>query len=68
MITGISILLAIGLPSYAAAFTGVFGTFASSSVLIGALTSILLHLVFINIPQLLRQTNRDKRQVKGDSF
>lgn len=50
MIIGLSILLAISLPSFSTGFTGAAGAFLSNTILIGAFSSIILHLLFVNIP------------------
>ncbi|MCM3033119.1 solute carrier family 23 protein [Niallia sp. MER 6] len=50
MIIGLSIILAISLPSFSTGFTGAAGAFLSNTILIGAFSSIILHLLFVNIP------------------
>lgn len=55
MIIGISIMLAISLPNYATGAKGILATFFSNSILIGAFMSIILQLVFVNIPNLFRK-------------
>ncbi|MGF6952483.1 uracil-xanthine permease [Neobacillus sp. B4I6] len=52
MITGLSILLAVSLPTYFKDVKGTVGTFLSNSILIAAFSSIILHVVLINIPRL----------------
>ncbi|MGG0738558.1 solute carrier family 23 protein [Niallia taxi] len=55
MIIGLSILLAISLPSFATGLTGAAGTFLSNTILIGAFSSIILQLLFVNIPNWFRK-------------
>ncbi|PKG22998.1 solute carrier family 23 protein [Niallia nealsonii] len=55
MIIGLSMLLAISLPSFAAGWTGTIGTFLSNSILIGAFTSIVLQLLLINLPSWMKR-------------
>ncbi|WP_081416029.1 solute carrier family 23 protein [Peribacillus kribbensis] len=55
MIIGLSILLAVSLPPNFENASGLAGTFLSNSILIGAFTSVLLQLVFKNIPDWLKR-------------
>ena len=52
MIIGLSILLAISLPTYFKDVKGTVGTFLSNSILIAAFSSIILQVVLIKIPRL----------------
>ncbi|GGH78670.1 NCS2 family nucleobase:cation symporter-2 [Pullulanibacillus pueri] len=55
MIIGLSILLAISLPAYTTGVKGTVGTFLSNSLFVGAFMSILLQLVFVNIPHWVKK-------------
>ncbi|MBS9338150.1 uracil permease [Fructobacillus sp. M2-14] len=50
MIIGLSIVLAISLPTYATGFSGLMKELLSNAILIGAVSSIVLQTVLINIP------------------
>ncbi|WEG14640.1 solute carrier family 23 protein [Pullulanibacillus sp. KACC 23026] len=49
-IAGLSILLAIALPSYFSGVKGPIGTFLSNSVLVGTITAFLLQFILITVP------------------
>ncbi|MFC7393615.1 solute carrier family 23 protein [Scopulibacillus cellulosilyticus] len=53
MIAGLSILLSIALPNYFTNVHGFLGKFLSNTILVGAVTAILLQLVLVNIPSWL---------------
>lgn len=55
IISGLAILLAIALPSYAKEMPGLAGTILSNSVLIGAVVSIVLHLLLVNLPRVWKR-------------
>ncbi|HET7580435.1 MAG TPA: solute carrier family 23 protein [Bacillales bacterium] len=50
MIAGLSILLAIALPDYFGGVDGWIGKFLSNTILVGAVTAILLQIMLVNIP------------------
>ncbi|CAM2918582.1 solute carrier family 23 protein [Paenibacillus sediminis] len=50
IIAGLSILLAIALPPYGSGIKGLIGTMLSNSVIVGAVCSIVLHILLISIP------------------
>lgn len=52
-IAGMSILLAIALPSYFEGAAGVAGHFLSNKILVGAVAAIVLQLVLVNAPRAL---------------
>lgn len=54
-IAGMSILLAISLPSYFEGAKGLVGTFLSNSILIGAFCSIFMQLFLVNLPNAFRK-------------
>jgi NCS2 family nucleobase:cation symporter-2 len=49
-IAGLSILLAIALPTYFKGYAGVVGEFLSNTILVGAVVAILLQLLLVNVP------------------
>ncbi|MBM7652116.1 solute carrier family 23 protein [Neobacillus cucumis] len=55
MIIGLSILLSISLPAYFENAKGTLGAFLSNSILIGAFLSVLLQLLFVNIPNWIKR-------------
>ncbi|WP_257967945.1 solute carrier family 23 protein [Peribacillus deserti] len=55
MIIGLSILLAVSLPSYAVNVKGTLGTFLTNSILIGAFMSVFLQLLLVNLPNWLKK-------------
>lgn len=57
-IAGMSILLAIALPSYFASVKGPVGTFLSNSVLVGTFTALLLQFLLMTIPNWMRGGKR----------
>ncbi|WP_248138754.1 solute carrier family 23 protein [Bacillus infantis] len=69
MIVGLSMLLAISLPSYAVNASGIAGTFLTNSILIGAFTSIFLQLSLVNLPNLFKKgaASDEKRIDQFDS-
>ncbi|WP_245566397.1 uracil-xanthine permease family protein [Tuberibacillus calidus] len=50
MISGLSLVMAIALPSAFSGYKGILGTFLSNSVLVGTLTAIVLHVILIALP------------------
>jgi uracil-xanthine permease len=54
MIAGMAILLAVALPTYFKGVKGLAGTILSNTILVGAVTAILLQLLLVNIPQWTR--------------
>ncbi|MED1470836.1 solute carrier family 23 protein [Bacillus salipaludis] len=58
MIIGLSILLAISLPTYFKDVKGTVGTFLSNSIFIGAFFSIILQVIFVHLPKLFRNEGR----------
>ncbi|WP_081810784.1 solute carrier family 23 protein [Bacillus sp. UNC438CL73TsuS30] len=58
MIIGLSILLAISLPTYFKDVKGTVGTFLSNSIFIGAFFSIILQVLFVHLPKLFRNEAR----------
>jgi uracil-xanthine permease len=61
MIAGMSILLAIALPANFKGAEGLVGEFLSNSILVGAVTAVLLQLLFVNLPRGFSYL-RNKRQ------
>ena len=55
MIIGLSILLAISMPTYFKDVKGTIGTFLSNSIFIGAFSSIILQFLLINVPSWFRK-------------
>ncbi|MDO7906468.1 solute carrier family 23 protein [Paenibacillus sp. JX-17] len=55
MIAGLSILLAISLPAYGGGFPGMAGTLLSNSVIVGAASAIILHLILIDLPRVIQK-------------
>ncbi|HJG85372.1 MAG TPA: hypothetical protein K8V21_08325 [Weissella thailandensis] len=54
MIIGLSIILAITLPNYASGWSGVAGELLSNSILVGALSAIVLQIILVNLPQMIK--------------
>ncbi|USS91759.1 solute carrier family 23 protein [Fructobacillus americanaquae] len=50
MSIGLSLLLAIALPSYAKGFSGIYQSLFSNSILVGALSIVTLHVLLIVVP------------------
>jgi uracil-xanthine permease len=56
MIAGMSILLAIALPENFKGMEGIIAEFLSNTILVGALTAILLQILFVNLPRMVRRS------------
>ncbi|KGB50743.1 uracil permease [Leuconostoc mesenteroides P45] len=54
MIIGLSIILAIALPNYATGWSGVTGELLSNSILVGALSAIILQFALVNLPRMIK--------------
>lgn len=54
-VVGLSLLIAIGLPSNLAALPGFWGTLLSNSIIIGACSVLTLQLLFVQLPGRLRK-------------
>lgn len=54
MIIGLSIILAITLPNYASGWSGIVGELLSNSILVGALSAIVLQIILVNLPQMIK--------------
>ncbi|QEA59812.1 uracil permease [Leuconostoc koreense] len=54
MIIGLSIILAIALPNYATGWSGVTGELLSNSILVGAVSAIILQIALVNLPRLIK--------------
>jgi len=54
MIIGLSIILAIALPNYATGWSGLTGELLSNSILIGALSAIVLQVTLVNLPRIMK--------------
>jgi uracil-xanthine permease len=56
MIAGMSILLAIALPENFKGMEGIIAEFLSNTILVGAMTAILLQILLVNIPRMFRRS------------
>ncbi len=54
LIIGLSIILAIAVPNYAAGFPGDLKTLLSNNILIGAIVAIVLHLCLVSLPKAIK--------------
>ncbi|GEB75479.1 purine/pyrimidine permease (plasmid) [Levilactobacillus brevis] len=63
LIIGLSIILAIAVPTYAAGFPGSLKTLLSNNILIGAISAVGLHICLISIPSLFRKGVHDDQNI-----
>lgn len=63
LIIGLSIILAIAVPTYASGFPGDLKTLLSNNILIGAIAAIGLHVCLISIPNIFRGGSHNDKNV-----
>lgn len=59
MIIGISIALGVALPNYSSGWHGLVGELLSNTILIGAISALVLQILLINIPNLINNVRRN---------